>query len=68
MPSLELETQLSEIQSIADAMIFMHEACADGDRDRVMRAETALLFIIRDKADVAHKALERLNRRDRRVA
>ena len=62
MPTLDVEMQLTEISALADAMLYMHEGCHDGDRKRVMDAETTILFIIKDKADTAQKALLRIGR------
>jgi len=67
-PTLQVEMQLSEIGGLVDAMIFMHEAAGDGDRQRVMLFETSLLWVMRDKLQAAHTALERLNRPARRSA
>lgn len=68
MPSLEIETQLAEISSLADAMLFMHESCGDDDRPRVMNTDTTLLYIIRDKVQTAMRSLEIVNRRAERLA
>lgn len=60
MPGLSVESELSEIESIVDAMIFMHESVQDGDRDRVMTAETALLWIIKEKCQSGQTHLLRM--------
>lgn len=69
LPSLELETQLSEIRAIADTMLYTHEQIDEDQRKRIMDNDIALLFIIVDKLDTAMKALERINRfAERRTA
>ena len=63
MPTLDVEMQLSEISGIVDCMLYMHESAEGTDLERVVKAETTLLYVIKDKADTAQKALSRLARR-----
>lgn len=67
MPALDIETQLAEIRSIADTMLYTHEQVDEDQRKRIMDNDIALLFIIVDKIDKAMKSLERINRFSERM-
>jgi hypothetical protein len=67
-PPLKVEMHLSEIESMLDAMIYMHEVVEPADRERIMRTETGMLWVMKDIAAAAHKELERLGAARRRRA
>ncbi|MCW5697929.1 MAG: hypothetical protein KIS96_14510 [Bauldia sp.] len=49
MPYLQVETDLCDLQGLIDAMLYMHEIADEGDRKRIMDAETVLLHLAREK-------------------
>ncbi|MER2534415.1 MAG: hypothetical protein ABTQ31_04540 [Rhizobiaceae bacterium] len=61
LPGLSVEMQFSEIESLVDAMLYMHETAeSSGDRKRIMDIEVALLHIIRDKIATGQRDLTRI--------
>jgi hypothetical protein len=62
-PTLAVEMKLSEIESMLDAMIYMHEVVDDDARERIMRTETGMLWVMKDIAAAAHRELEKLTPR-----
>lgn len=68
MPLARIDELLSEIEGIADALLYMHESAEPGDRDRVFNATITLLYLIHEKATSAHDSSDVLHRREYRRA
>ena len=68
MPGLSVEMQFSEIESLVEAMIFMHENAEANDRKRIMDMEIAMLHIIRDKITTGQRDLTRISGHYGRIA
>lgn len=60
LPGLSVEMQFSEIESLVDTMLYMHETAEDGQRKRIMDMEVAILHIIRDKIAAGQRDLTRI--------
>lgn len=60
LPGLSVEMQLSEIEGLIDAMLFMHESAGSGDRERIINICVTLLYVMKDKCRAGQNHLQRM--------
>lgn len=68
MPLARIDELLSDIEGLAEVLLYMHESAAPADRDRVFNSTITLLYLIHEKATSAHGSSNALHRREYRRA
>lgn len=61
-PLFNIDMCLSEIESLADGLLYMHESAAPSERERIFNISVTLLYLILEKAQSAHDSSNALHR------
>ena len=62
MPLQNLDMCLADVESLADAMLYMHEAADPNDIPRVAKATIPMLYLLMEKARAAQASSNALHR------